>query len=1139
MKRKERKQMRLKRVFAILMSMILVIGLMPVTAQAEEIEANAVEYAITHQPTAGEPWVELNDNTDVSYQWYAMEATKTYLTNASFSTTASRYDEETNSWISYEVSEGGEASYFRMNLSVGEELYIEIIEGTVGNLWTVYSGPDEGAPIVEQIAANVYKITAKGVNTTLLYTDVAATIRAYKLELSLGDALVGETSSELVNPELGEVYCCRIITPNGELISEAFTYAYEIVTQPTSDNPKVELNDATGAAYQWYQYNPYGEEITDGNTYPSDFDAFKGTYTEGQGWTGTPLDGVVHYFIVSAVAGDVFYVSFNDGVDRDDIYVHMEYDDGSYICSTKVGDLYKIVTPMNDDYTLYVAGEDEDTVIRVYKEDVVPVQGQTSATFTGTTKGYHDCLVTFADSTVERTDKICIHEWNRGICAYCEATHECDVAQMDEYGKCTLCKKVLKAAAIWNAEGKEYFDTLEDALSSVESGDTLLILGYDEYTYSLTIPVGSKLEIIKDAKLTVGREFVNNGSVQVDGELELPGCDYDDDLEQDIPAYDINNLTNASGTGTIIIETENGTARYTYNEETGGFGCRHTQHTQDGKCVACYEEVDHVFETDTCVCGRAAGGAIVCDGKTTYYESFIEAVYDAEELINANLNAEVTVYMYLDCIFWCEISTVKFDMVLDAELYMPGDSGFTIDKDAVVTITENGSVNGNVSHISNYGTIIIPEDMEIPGVSGKTGSCIVKGDVRYAYTEENGYEICNHTAYADGYCTMCGLECEHVWDTYTSNNDATCEADGTKTASCTKECGKNNTITDTGSAKGHKYTSYKSNNDATCEADGTKTASCDNGCGKTDTIEDEGTATGHKYTNYKSDNNATCTADGTKTASCDNGCGTKNTIADTGSKKAHVDANKDGKCDIGGETLSVPVQKITYKIAFNGNGATSGTMKAMSNCVSDTEYKLTANAFKKKGYTFNGWNTKKDGKGKSYTNKASVKNLTSKNGETVTLYAQWKKTKYTITYKLNGGKNSKSNKASYYYTTKTFKLKNPTRKGYTFKGWYTDKKCTKKITQVKKGTTKNYTLYAKWAKKKYTITYVLNKGKNNKSNKKSYYVTTKTFKLKNPTRKGYTFKGWYSDKKCTKKVTKITKGTAKNIKLYAKWVKKK
>ncbi len=154
-----------------------------------------------------------------------------------------------------------------------------------------------------------------------------------------------------------------------------------------------------------------------------------------------------------------------------------------------------------------------------------------------------------------------------------------------------------------------------------------------------------------------------------------------------------------------------------------------------------------------------------------------------------------------------------------------------------------------------------------------------------------------------------------------------------------------------------------------------------------------------------------------------------------------------------------------YTITFNGNGSTSGSMKKLSNCKYGKKYTLTKNGFKKKGYTFTGWNTKKDGSGKTYKNKAEVKNLSAKADGKVTLYAQWKKTKYTITYNLNKGKNNKNNPSSYNITTKTIKLKSPTRKGYTFVGWYSDKKCTKKVTQIKKGSTGNITLYAKWKKK--------------------------------------------------------------------------
>ena len=128
----------------------------------------------------------------------------------------------------------------------------------------------------------------------------------------------------------------------------------------------------------------------------------------------------------------------------------------------------------------------------------------------------------------------------------------------------------------------------------------------------------------------------------------------------------------------------------------------------------------------------------------------------------------------------------------------------------------------------------------------------------------------------------------HSFTDYVTDNNATCTADGTKTAKCNNGCGTTDTIADEGSKVSHKFTNYVPNGDADCTQAGTKTAECDYGCGTTDTIENaDDPQKGHSFTKYISNNNATCQADGTKTAKCDYGCGEEDTITDEGSKLDH------------------------------------------------------------------------------------------------------------------------------------------------------------------------------------------------------------------------------------------------------------
>lgn len=78
-----------------------------------------------------------------------------------------------------------------------------------------------------------------------------------------------------------------------------------------------------------------------------------------------------------------------------------------------------------------------------------------------------------------------------------------------------------------------------------------------------------------------------------------------------------------------------------------------------------------------------------------------------------------------------------------------------------------------------------------------------------------------------------------------------------------------------------------------------------------------------------------------------------------------------------------------YTVFYNGRGSTGGTMQPQV-MYYDTEYTLTNNGFGRDGFTFLGWSTEQAATTVTYANKATVKNLTTVDGDEIMLYAVWK-----------------------------------------------------------------------------------------------------------------------------------------------------
>ena len=162
------------------------------------------------------------------------------------------------------------------------------------------------------------------------------------------------------------------------------------------------------------------------------------------------------------------------------------------------------------------------------------------------------------------------------------------------------------------------------------------------------------------------------------------------------------------------------------------------------------------------------------------------------------------------------------------------------------------------------------------------------------------------------------------------------------------------------------------------------------------------------------------------------------------------------------QTVYAKWKPNTYYVKFNGNGNTGGSMTNQT-FTYDTGQNLTANAFEKTGYSFQGWATSASGE-VVYSNGQNVKNLTSANGGTVNLYAVWQAISYTLTFDPNGqGGTVNPTTKSVTFDTTYGTLPAPTRAGYIFIGWYTDKSAgTQVLSTTTVKTASNHSIYAHW-----------------------------------------------------------------------------
>ena len=223
-------------------------------------------------------------------------------------------------------------------------------------------------------------------------------------------------------------------------------------------------------------------------------------------------------------------------------------------------------------------------------------------------------------------------------------------------------------------------------------------------------------------------------------------------------------------------------------------------------------------------------------------------------------------------------------------------------------------------------------------------------------------------------------------------------------------------------------------------------------------------------------------------------------------------SDENGNCYKPGDTVPADVSMLSitgdYEVIYlpgtYGTGSAVTDMKPHNNILT-----LRGALFTRAGYTQVGWSTV-DGGEKVY----GFEDVYTQN-EALTLYPVWNTNKYTITFETNGG--SEIAPITQDYGTEITAPDNPTRKGYTFKGW------DKEIPETMPA--ENITVKAQWEINQYTITFDTNGGSDIAPITQDY--GTEITAPDNPTRKGYTFRGW--DKEIPKTMP------AENITITARW----
>ncbi len=202
----------------------------------------------------------------------------------------------------------------------------------------------------------------------------------------------------------------------------------------------------------------------------------------------------------------------------------------------------------------------------------------------------------------------------------------------------------------------------------------------------------------------------------------------------------------------------------------------------------------------------------------------------------------------------------------------------------------------------------------------------------------------------------------------------------------------------------------------------------------------------------------------------------------------------------------------TYTVAFDMQGGSGGTESAHAAYL---QAMPAVTPPSKAGYTFGGYYSEVNGNGVQYYNYDGKAIKKYDKASNLTLYAKWSAKEYTVTLDAAGGTGSGTVTAE--YDSDMPPIAKPTKKGYTFLGYFTQQNGGgEKYYNADGASAKRYdktdglTLYADWSANTYTVTFDKQSGSGGEESTDAVY-DSKMPSVTPPERTGYTFGGYFEN----------------------------